>query len=94
MNQTTTTANLQHPGPFPYMATIAEENEWLQQYNEYSAANAASEGYRHYLKGMRGGSSVGQIMWLVKEVATDMTAMMFEDQIDALEALDAIEGQP
>ena len=88
------TNTLTHPGRFPYMASIFEENEWLRSYNNYSAANAADEGFTHYLKGLRfGTSALSPIVWCVKEVATDLTVSRHEDQMDALKALDAIEAQ-
>jgi len=82
---------LNPPARLPRMATIDQENEWLWHYNEYSAANAADEGFTYYLKGLRNGSASGSIVWMVKEVGTDKTVEMFQNQDEALKALDAME---
>ena len=84
-------SNIHHPGLFPYMATIAEENEWLVRYNRYHAAIAAVRGYRYYLKGVRIGSPSASIVWWIKDAATHRLIDCFEDQIDALAAVDAME---
>ena len=88
---TTTTNDFQHPGRFPYMATIAEENEWLSAYNRYHAALAADKGYAFYLKGVRIGSPSASIIWWIKDAATHRLIDCFEDRDEALKALDAME---
>ena len=94
MSDHTNTINIHHPGFLPYMATRAEESEWLGRYNRYHAALAADKGYAFYLKGSRHGTSyLNPVVWMVKEVATGLTVEKFEDRDEALKALDAIEGQ-
>jgi hypothetical protein len=84
---------LTHPGLFPYMATIAEENEWLVRYNRYHAAIAAERGYRYYVKGLRNGTPSAMIIWWVKDTATHRLIDCFEDQIEAVLMIDAMEAQ-
>ena len=86
-------SNTRPPARAPYMATIAEENEWLRETNEFYAAAAADFGFTHYVKGLRNGSAAAAIVWFVKEVGTDRTVEMFEDRIEALSALDMIEAE-
>lgn len=92
-NHNNTDITLKNPGPFPYMATIAEENEWLMAMNDYEATNAADKGYTYYVKGLRNGSPSATIIWWVKETLTDRPIDGFEDRMEALKALDAMEAQ-
>lgn len=87
------TNTLTHPGPFPYMATIAEENDWLMAMNDYDATTAAERGDLYYLKATRNGGPAGTIYWSIKECMTDRLVEMFEDRSEALKALDALEAQ-
>lgn len=84
---------LTDPGPFPYMATIAEENEWLIATNEYEAVEAAEKGYTFHLKAQRNGSPSAQIIWWIKETETGRLIEGFENRDEALKALDASEAQ-
>ena len=83
--------NLNPPARPRYMASIAEESEWLVDYNRYHAALAADKGYAFYLKGVRIGSPSASIIWWIKDAATHRLIDCFEDRDEALKALDAIE---
>lgn len=92
-NRNYTNNPLEWPGPFPHMATFAEENEWLIAINNYDKAEAAADGFRFHLAGMRNGSRFGSIIWWIKETATDRLIADYEDRMEALKALDALEAQ-
>lgn len=84
-------SDIRPPARLRYMASIAEENEWLVDYNRYHAALAADKGYAFYLKGVRIGSPSASIVWWIKDAATHRLIDCFEDRDEALKALDAME---